>query len=124
MSTDDINPDDEWPLPPAWMFDCADCVRIYGAMKRTLAEIDILSLTVEPGVDYDPFDSGPGSQIRLAHHLATSHRDLLPDWLGGCARCADHRRWLTKKDATGYELVAAEHRAAHLFIPPSRVGLF
>ncbi|MFV0131432.1 hypothetical protein ACLGI4_27605 [Streptomyces sp. HMX112] len=123
MSADDMSFEDEWPLPPAWMFDCTECARLYRVMKHTLAVVDELRLTGESGVDHDPMDSVPGSQIGLAHHLALAHRELVPDWTPGCPRCADHRGILDRAPSTGSLLVAAEHRAAHLFIPPGGVGI-
>ncbi|MFK0258160.1 hypothetical protein [Streptomyces sp. NPDC090445] len=127
MSADDLDPEDVWPLPPAWMFGCARCARLYRSMKEIQEATAELWLTGDRGVDWDPMDSGPGSRIRLARHMALTHRDLLPDWAPACARCAEHRRRVEKTAASdlgaGAALVGAEHRAAHLFVPPRGLGL-
>ncbi|MFJ6718302.1 MULTISPECIES: hypothetical protein [unclassified Streptomyces] len=127
MSADELDPRDVWPLPPAWMFDCSDCFRLYRSMKRIERVTEEMWLTGRRGVDWDPVDNGPGSRIRLARHLATSHESLLPDWLPECRRCGDHERRLARADDPEFGLaaamVAAEHRAAHLFVPPRGLGL-
>ncbi|MFJ3925369.1 hypothetical protein [Streptomyces sp. NPDC090022] len=124
MSADDLSPDSVWPLPPAWMFACGECHRLYERMKDIQALTAELWLTGERGVDWDPFDMGPGSQIRLARHLAEVHTDLLPGWTRGCEHCA-HRRSLLARDpgSAGARLVSAQHRAGHLFLPPRTLGL-
>ncbi|PIB05142.1 hypothetical protein B1C81_29850 [Streptomyces sp. HG99] len=75
MSADEISPAGQWPLPPAWMFTCTDCVRLYPTMKEIRAIADEFWLAGERGVDWDPFDSAVGAQIRLARHLASARRD-------------------------------------------------
>ncbi|MEU2428292.1 hypothetical protein ABZ611_02030 [Streptomyces sp. NPDC007861] len=127
MSADDIDPADLWPLPPAWMFACNDCVRLYESMKQIQAVTDELWLTGERGVDWDPFDSRVGAQIRLGHHIGTAHTELLPDWDPACPRCSEHRGSLARRADSelwrGTEQAANEHRAYHLFVPPRGVGL-
>ncbi|MDH6629768.1 hypothetical protein M2271_007607 [Streptomyces sp. LBL] len=128
MSAEDLSPEDQWPLPPAWMWDCAECVRRYEAMKHVQAVI--AGLTAEdPGVDWDVTDSVAGTQISLGRHLADAHREALPDWDPACATCVGHRDSLAKpRERTpgllqGAEMAAEEHRARHLFAPPRIVGL-
>ncbi|MFF3244676.1 hypothetical protein ACFYWY_13275 [Streptomyces sp. NPDC002870] len=127
MSADDISPGSQWPLPPAWMFTCTDCVRLYKTMKEIRAVTDELWLTGERGVDWDPFDSAVGAQIRLARHLASAHQDLLPDWDPACPRCTEHRNSLVERGQSdllrGRAEAAREHRAYHVFAPPHGVGL-
>ncbi|MFJ1972805.1 hypothetical protein ACIO93_29480 [Streptomyces sp. NPDC087903] len=141
MSAERIDPEDQWPLPPSWMWDCAECVRRYEAMKHVQAVV--AGLTAEdPGVDWDVTDSIVGTQISLARHLADEHRRSLPDWEPGCETCAYHRASLAKgerrpeprtgeaepgteepESRTGAVMAAEEHRARHLFAPPRVVGL-
>ncbi len=127
MSADDLSPEDVWPLPPAWMFGCAKCARLYRSMMEIQEATAELFLTGERGVDWDPMDSGPGSRIRLARHMALTHEELLPDWAPACPRCTEHRHRVEKTAeselAAGAALVGAEHRAAHLFVPPRGLGL-
>ncbi|MGW1884749.1 hypothetical protein [Streptomyces sp. NPDC001970] len=122
---DDISSAGQWPLPPAWMFTCTDCVRLYKAMKEIRAVTDELWLTGERGVDRDPFDSAVGAQIRLARHVASAHRDLLPDPDPGCPRCTEHQDNLAERAGSrprpGVAEAACEHRAHHLFAPPHTV---
>jgi hypothetical protein len=127
MSADDLSPEDQWPLPPAWMWDCAECVRRYEEMKHVQAVI--AGLTAEdPGVDWDVTDSILGTQINLSRHLAAVHSDHLPDWDPSCAACAGHRAVLARTEQkpdlkTGAVMAAEEHRARHLFAPPRIVDL-
>jgi hypothetical protein len=127
MSADDINPEDQWPLPPGWMWDCAECVRRYEAMKHVQAVI--AGLTAEdPGVDWDVTDSIVGTQITLSRHLADAHPERLPDWDQDCETCAHHQASLLRAERlpdqrAGAVMVAEEHRARHLFAPPRMVGL-
>ncbi|MFI5676998.1 hypothetical protein [Streptomyces cellulosae] len=128
MSAEDLNPEEQWPLPPAWMWDCAECVRRYEAMKHVQAVI--AGLTAEdPGVDWDVTDSIVGTQISLSRHLAEAHREALPDWDPACPACAGHRAGVAKTGERspdlppGAVMAAAEHRARHLFAPPRIVGL-
>lgn len=128
MSAEDLSPEAQWPLPPGWMWDCAECVHRYEAMKHMQAVI--AGLTAEdPGVDWDVTDSIVGTQISLSRHLAEAHRELLPDWDPSCKTCAGHQDSLARaRERTpdmlrGVEMVAEEHRARHLFAPPRIVGL-
>jgi hypothetical protein len=128
MSAEDLSPEAQWPLPPAWMWDCGECVRRYEAMKHVQAVI--AGLTAEdPGVDWDVTDSIVGTQISLSRHLADAHRESLPDWDPACATCAGHRASVTKAGERSPDLLpgavtaAEEHRARHLFAPPRIVGL-
>ncbi|WP_162793195.1 MULTISPECIES: hypothetical protein [Streptomyces] len=127
MSADDLSPEDVWPLPPAWMFGCTKCARLYRSMMEIQEAAAELWLTGGQGVDWDPADRGPGSRIRLARHMALTHPDLLPDWAPACARCDEHRRRVENTAASdlaaGALLVGAEHRAAHLFVPPRGLDL-
>ncbi|MCD7440065.1 hypothetical protein K4B79_17760 [Streptomyces lincolnensis] len=128
MSASDLGPEDQWPLPPAWMWDCAECVRRYEAMKHVQAVI--AGLTAEdPGVDWDVTDSIVGTQISLSRHLADAHREALPDYDPSCRTCAEHRESVDRRARSspdllrGAAMAAEEHRARHLFAPPRIVGL-
>lgn len=128
MSAEDLNPEEQWPLPPAWMWDCAECIRRYEAMKHVQAVI--AGLTAEdPGVDWDVTDSIVGTQINLSRHIADAHRAALPEWDPECRTCADHRASVERMEQRAPDLLpgavmaAEEHRARHLFAPPRIVGL-
>jgi hypothetical protein len=128
MSAEDLNPEEQWPLPPAWMWDCAECIRRYEVMKHTQAVI--AGLTAEdPGVDWDATDSIVTTQIDLGRHLADAHRESLPDWDPACRTCADHQASVERLEKRSPDLLpgavaaAEEHRARHLFAPPRIVGL-
>ncbi|MFF4832283.1 hypothetical protein [Streptomyces sp. NPDC001315] len=126
-SPDDLGPDDRWPLLPAWMWDCRECVRKYEAMKYLQAEIAGL-VADDPGVDRDFMDSIVGTQISLSRHLADAHPEMLPGWDPDCRTCAGHRGRLAQTEESsefrlGTVMVADEHRARHLFAPPRTVGL-
>ncbi|MGW1722719.1 hypothetical protein ACWCQK_07250 [Streptomyces sp. NPDC002306] len=126
-SPDDLGPDEQWPLLPDWMWDCRECVRKYEAMRYIQAEIAGLAAE-DPGVDWDFMDNIVGSQIALGRHLADAHPEGLPGWDPDCRTCADHQDRLAKTDASsefrlGTVMVAEEHRARHLFVPPRTVGL-
>ncbi len=127
MSADDLCPEDQWPLLPAWMWDCAVCVRLYEAMRHIQGVMAELRLSGEQGVDWDIMDSVPGTQVRLGEHLAAEHAELLPDWDETCETCSLHRyALLPDSDASpgpGAVKPAAEHRARHVFAPPRIVGL-
>ncbi|MGC0415731.1 hypothetical protein [Embleya sp. AB8] len=121
------NAENQWPVPPPWMWGCADCVHLYRTMKRVQDETNERRGTGERGVDDDPMDSTIGTRIRLAHHLVADHHEDLPDWLPACERCAWHRRILARspdeQPGDAAVLVADEHRALHLFVPPRSLGL-
>ncbi|MFE9645461.1 hypothetical protein ACFYO0_15365 [Streptomyces sp. NPDC006365] len=128
MAAGDLSPDEQWPLPPAWMWDCAECVRLYEAMKHVQAVIAGLHATEGYDVDWDFTDSVVGTQISLSRHLADAHPQELPEWDPACTTCAGHRQALARTDRApetraGTEMVAEEHRARHLFAPPRMVGL-
>ncbi|GCD98085.1 MULTISPECIES: hypothetical protein [Embleya] len=128
MTADDGRPENQWPVPPPWMWGCPECVRLYHRMKRVQEETDERRRSGDRGVDHDPLDSMIGSRIRLARHLVTGHREHLPDWTPGCERCAWHHRILDAGPEPHHPggaaaMVAAEHRAFHLFVPPRVVGL-
>ncbi|MFG2140979.1 hypothetical protein [Streptomyces sp. NPDC048650] len=118
MNANDAHPADEWPLPPSWMWSCHECTELYKAMKRAPEVVDAARRAGEPGMDYDPMDSVVSTQIRLARHIATHHAPDVPDADQTCDRCVS--------DATTREIPAAlalEHRARHVFAPPSIAGL-
>ncbi|KOU60637.1 hypothetical protein ADK57_29910 [Streptomyces sp. MMG1533] len=110
------------------MWDCAECIRRYEAMKH--AQAVIAGLTAEdPGVDWDVTDSIVGTQIDLGRHLADAHRGSLPDRDPECRTCADHQASVERMEERAPDLLpgavmaAEEHRARHLFAPPRIVGL-
>jgi hypothetical protein len=128
MSAEDLSPEDQWPLPPAWMWDCVECVRRYETTKHVQAVI--AGLTAEdPGVDWDVTDSLVGTQVALSRHLAGAHKESLPCWDPSCPVCTGHRDVLDRMRERSPDLLpdalmaAEEHRARHLFAPPRIVGL-
>ncbi|MBW1595602.1 hypothetical protein [Streptomyces sp. JJ38] len=130
MSADQIRPEDEWPLPPAWMWACQECADRYRFMKRAIETVEELRLTGQPHVDHDPFDSIVSSQIALAEHMAAEHLDQLPEWSPTCATCASHRKAVSgaagRDDSRAATLIriGGEHRARHIVVPPSIVELY
>jgi hypothetical protein len=118
---------DQWPLLPDWMWDCADCVRLYEEMRHVQAEV--AGLTAEDSsVDWDFTDSVLGTQIRLGRHLADAHTELLPPWDPACGTCAERQETLAKAEGRPDRMPAAvmnaeEHRARHLFVPPPLLRL-
>ncbi|MFE2035738.1 hypothetical protein ACFXBB_21280 [Streptomyces scopuliridis] len=110
-------PEEEWPLPPSWMWSCHDCNRLYKAMKRAPEVVEAARAAGEPGVDYDPFDSVVTTQIRLAQHIAAEHTSEVPGVDPACERCVSDTSGRRIRD----EMVL-EHRARHLFAPPRIVG--
>ncbi|MGY1499144.1 hypothetical protein ACW4TU_21590 [Streptomyces sp. QTS52] len=118
---------EQWPLLPDWMWDCADCVRLYEEMRHVQAEV--AGLTAEDAsVDWDFTDSVLGTQIRLGRHLADAHAELLSPWDPGCATCAERQESLVKAEGRPDWMPAAvmnaeEHRARHLFVPPRLLRL-
>ncbi|MDJ0383076.1 hypothetical protein [Streptomyces sp. G-G2] len=102
MSADGVSPATQWPPTPAWMSECAECVRLYGTMRQL------------HGV--------PEARTRLARHLANMHLEHIPYWAPGCEPCGEHRQALDRASASGLlgagvSWLAAEHRASHLFAP-------
>ncbi|GAA3910834.1 hypothetical protein GCM10023084_73690 [Streptomyces lacrimifluminis] len=113
---------EQWPLLPDWMWDCADCVRLYEKMRHVQAEVAALTAE-DSSVDWDFTDSVLGTQIRLGRHLADAHAELLPPWDFACATCAERQEALVKAEGRPDWMPAAvmnaeEHRARHLFVPP------
>src|SRR4051794_20049114 len=88
MDAKDADPADEWPLPPAWMWGCRECVALYQAMKRALEIVEAVRRQYGPGIDHDPMDSVISSQLRLAEHIVSRHAANVPGPDSGCARCA------------------------------------
>ncbi|MGA5699837.1 hypothetical protein [Peterkaempfera bronchialis] len=117
MDAKDVHPAAEWPLPPPWMWACPECTALYTAMRRVAEEVEAAWAAAEPGLDCDPASSVVGGEIRLARHIATAHAPQVPDADPACAMCRYH--------GTGRSpaLLDLEHRARHLFTPPSTAGL-
>ncbi|MEU0839020.1 hypothetical protein ABZ370_06060 [Streptomyces sp. NPDC005962] len=117
MSARNVDPADEWPLPPPWMWGCDKCTDLYRAMKQAPKLVDAALEELGPGTDCDPHDSIVSTQIRLARHIATRHVAELPEADENCERCVS--------DASGSlpAVLALEHRARHLFAPPSIVHM-
>lgn len=132
--TEGAEPSDEWPLPPAWMFDCGVCFRLYQAMRRapeagervrgraSAEGADGVDGVVEgdgvaaaaAGADRDPCDPGLVAQLRLVRHIVRRHERSVPGPEAGCPRCADdagNRRTPSQP--------VLEHRARHLVVPAS-----
>lgn len=129
MSDDRIRPEDEWPLPPVWMWACEECAGLYRTMKYVQEETEEARLTCEPGIDFDPMDSAIGTQIALAQHMASAHPEQLPGWDPACAGCTSHREAVARDSGAADRAASAahfgnEHRARHVFAPPSIVGLY
>ncbi|MFJ6214973.1 hypothetical protein ACIQGZ_16805 [Streptomyces sp. NPDC092296] len=116
MNAKDPDAADEWPLPPSWMWGCEKCTELYRAMKRAPEVVEAARAAGGPGVDYDPMDSVVSTQIRLAHHIASTHAADVPDVDPSCDRCLSDTRRAT-------DVFVLEHRARHLFIPPAIAGL-
>ncbi|MFD9207286.1 hypothetical protein ACFVZM_13515 [Streptomyces sioyaensis] len=114
---DPTDPAEKWPLPPSWMWSCQECTDLYKAMKQAPEVVDAARAASEPGVDCDPFDTIVSSQIHLARHIATHHTSEVPAMDQGCDRC--------KSDMTRQMpvVLVLEHRARHVFAPPSIAGL-
>jgi len=127
MSADDLSLADQWPLLPAWMWDCGVCVRLYEATRHLQGVMAELRLSGEQGAPRDFADGVPGTQIRLGEHLATKHTERLPDWNDTCETCSLHRYALARDSGTSPRPAAAKaaavHRARHVFAPPGTVGL-
>ncbi|WP_461026378.1 hypothetical protein [Streptomyces sparsus] len=129
MSADETRPEDEWPLPPVWMWGCRDCAGLYRSMKRAQEQTEELRLSCEPGIDFDPMDSVVGTQITLAQHMADIHAAQLTAWIPHCAGCAGHRQAIAAEPPGSVRAAAVtrlgdEHRARHVFAPPSIVDLY
>lgn len=118
MDAKDAESSDDWPLPPSWMWGCQECVEHYKAMKRAPEAVDAAREAGGPGVDYDPMDTVVSTQIRLARHIALRHTPDVPPVDESCERCVSD----TKSGTLPPELIL-EHRARHLFAPPSIAGL-
>lgn len=140
--TEGAEPSDEWPLPPAWMFDCGVCFRLYQAMRRAPEAVermrgragaegvdgmadgmaDGMDGVVEgdgvaaaaAGADRDPCDPGLVAQLRLVRHIVRRHERSVPGPEAGCPRCADD----AGNRRTPSQPVL-EHRARHLVVPAS-----
>ncbi|MFD7034042.1 hypothetical protein ACFWAR_39050 [Streptomyces sp. NPDC059917] len=116
MSVDGVSPATQWPPTPAWMSDCAECVRLYALVQDFQAGAD------------GPRDTAGAARTRLARHLANMHLEHIPHWTPGCEPCSEHRQALARATASGLlgagaSWLAAEHRAAHLFVPRLGTGL-
>jgi hypothetical protein len=118
MDAGDAGLADEWPLPPSWMWGCQECVELYRAMKRAPEVADAVRAEYGPTVDCDPMDTVVTTQIRLARHIATDHTEEIPAVDRTCERCVADRD--TPELPT---VLVLEHRARHLFAPPSIAGL-
>lgn len=101
MTADDDRPEDQWPLPPVWLWAGAECVRRYDDMKHAEAATEALWSTGGRGVDWNPMDSALTVEIRLAEHLAAEHRDLLSGWDAECRACAGHRTRVAREREPG-----------------------
>lgn len=117
MDAKDVNPADQWPLPPSWMWACSECVERYAAMKQAPEAVEAARRKFGPGVDCDPMDSVASTQIRLARHIVVDHEVDIPAVDPECERCVS--------DAASQHLpreLMLEHRSRHLFAPPSIAG--
>ncbi|MEE1800469.1 hypothetical protein PUR57_17635 [Streptomyces sp. JV176] len=109
---------EDWPLPPSWMWGCTECTVLYKAMKRAPEVVDAARVAGDPGIDYDPMDTVVTTQIRLARHIATDHAEDVPAVDESCDRCVSD-----VKAKHFPAVLMLEHRARHLFAPPSIAGL-
>ncbi|MER5770895.1 hypothetical protein [Streptomyces sp. NPDC001985] len=124
---DDAHSADEWPLPPPWMWGCQKCTDLYKAMKHVLEVLDEAHRRGKPDADYDFMDSAVASQIRLAQHIATGHPGDLPAYDHACTTCMFYESRVTNESLSqrtreGSGALGLEHRARHLFAPPSIAG--
>ncbi|WP_326691666.1 MULTISPECIES: hypothetical protein [unclassified Streptomyces] len=115
MDARDPESADEWPLPPAWMWGCDKCTELYKAMKRASEAAQAAREASGPHVDCDPFDTVVTSQLRLGQHIAIQHPEDVPARDPECAKCT-----APEMEHMPEQLVL-QHRARHLFIPPSIV---
>ncbi|MFE7608470.1 hypothetical protein [Streptomyces celluloflavus] len=118
MDEKDTNPADEWPLPPPWMWSCAECVNLYKTMKHAPEAVEAVREALGPGLDHDFMDSVVTTQIRLAQHLALRHAPALPAFDEKCERCVSYAT-----DPRIPAVLGMEHRARHVFVPECIVGL-
>ncbi|MDN3296806.1 hypothetical protein QWM81_22715 [Streptomyces ficellus] len=122
MDDDPRGSEDDWPIPPAWMWGCEGCVETYTVMKAIADEPPPRN-----GVDNGSNGSVP-AQIRLAQHIVAEHLAHVPPYSDDCTRCADYQdraaldRRLGQSAAMTEEL-GREHRARHLFAPRRIVHL-
>jgi hypothetical protein len=132
--TEGAEPSDEWPSPPAWMFDCGVCFRLYQAMRRAPEAVEGMRTPAgaETGTETetgtrvgaetsgdaapggDPSGSGGLAQLRLARHIVRRHERSVPGPEAGCPRCADDAG---NRRAPSQPVL--EHRARHLIVPAS-----
>ncbi|MEU6062727.1 hypothetical protein [Streptomyces sp. NPDC047097] len=118
---DGVLPEDgqDWPLPPAWMWGCEDCFRLYREMKHPAARDPLPGAAVPAEGE---------AQLGLARHIAAEHRAELPGYAATCRVCVDHQARTARDRAMGRstlttEQLAREHRARHAFVPDSTVHL-
>ncbi|NSC24674.1 hypothetical protein FM076_27360 [Streptomyces albus subsp. chlorinus] len=97
------------------MWGCGTCSELYRAVKRACAVTEAARAEYGPTVDCDPFDTVVTTQIRLAEHLARRHAAELPEKDPTCAKCTSPEMFQLP------EPFVLEHRARHLFVPPSVV---
>jgi hypothetical protein len=99
------------------MWGCEKCIELYKAMKHACEVTNAAREEYGPAFDCDPFDTVLTSQIRLAEHLSTRHAESVPEQDPACAKCmAPEMQHLPQR-------FVLEHRARHLFAPPSVVDL-
>lgn len=98
------------------MWSCQQCATLYKGMKDAIRLVDEAFHENGPSIDCDPFNMVPSTQIQLAEHLAKEHTADLPPPDPACERCAE--------DSGGRrpEPLRLQHRARHVFAPPSTAG--
>lgn len=113
-----VAPEDEWPLPPPWMWACGRCAALYRSM------MDIVNTPLpRPGTPLECDGNGSfPAQLFLAQHLAHDHAEDVPDAVVDCRMCG-HYEHMAARRGTPYDWLGREHRARHLFAPASIVGL-
>ncbi|WP_435270625.1 hypothetical protein [Streptomyces sp. 1222.5] len=89
-------PDQTLPVPPPFMFSCAECTTLLLALARKVVADDGCFL----------------EQLAVARHIAAEHPDDVPEpHTGGCNQCPKYWKQPDAADAW------AEHRARDLFLP-------
>lgn len=91
---------DEWPVPPPFMWSCEDCAELLQQLGDARTYPSLFG------------DEYARAQLLLSVHLAAGHRDAIPEPHAGCWRCDHYERH-------GDTDIALEHRSRDLFMPAS-----
>lgn len=93
--------DEQLPIPPPFMWACADCTRLLSALAATI--------DADAGCFYE--------QLAVAQHIAQEHPSALPDpHTDGCEQCPRYAIHAEGEPPAG---PWAEHLARSLFLHES-----